>query len=197
MTEPTIMKAMDHLDDDLIAAAAERKAAPRLLTKKKFVALLAACLLLVGTFAMMGMEEKPVELTWEEIQANKYEANLVYFDDMIEMYKDNPEMLAYYTKWRGVEFPDPYPAEWRNEDGSMKEFVTVPMLYEAFYDSLQYEFIMDDPIMKNGYNASVSIWLDEKRHVNMMTGVVVGDDMRDYYYATSTESAAEEVKAEE
>jgi hypothetical protein len=169
MTIPKIAKALSNLDDELIAAAAEEKAAPRLLTKKKFVALLAACLLLVGTFAMMGMEEKPAEPTRAEIEEDIQEW-IVY---MAEKYKESdPEMAAYYERWIGTTFPDPYPAEWQNEDGSMKEFVTIEMLREAYYSSLEYEFIMDNPEMKRGLNASVQISLDENRFVHESAGVV-------------------------
>ena len=108
MTEPTIMKAMEYLDDDLIAAAAERKAAPRLMTKRKFVALLAACLLLVGTFAMMGMETKPElpdpRVSWEETM--KYN---------IELYKDDAEMLSDGVKNAHSIFFS-YDRKWRDAD---------------------------------------------------------------------------------
>jgi len=169
MTTPKIAKALSNLDDELIAAAAEEQAAPRLLTKKKVLALLAACLLLVGTFTMMGTAPKPVGPTPEELKA-EYQH---WFDDMIEMYQDDPEMLAYYTKWREIDISaSPYPDEWKNKDGSMKDFVTTAMLYEAFYDSLQYQFIMEDPSMHRGWNASVNIYMDEDRFVHMTTGVV-------------------------
>ncbi len=181
MTEPKMVKAMEYLDDDLIVAAAEeKKAAPRF-TKKKVLVLLAACFMLVLSFVMMGTEEAPVELSPEERYQLRHESLLVWFDDMIEMYQDDPEILAYYTKWRGTEFPDPYPAEWQNEDGSMKEFVTVQMLNEAFRESLMYEFIMDDPMMKNGMNASVVITLDEDRKVQMVSSVVTYQERRDEY----------------
>jgi len=87
--------------------------------------------------------------------------------------QDDPEMLAYYTKWREIDISaSPYPDEWKNKDGSMKDFVTTAMLYEAFYDSLQYQFIMEDPSMHRGWNASVNIYMDEDRFVHMTTGVV-------------------------
>ncbi len=166
MTTPKIAKALSNLDDELIAAAAEEQAAPRLLTKKKVLALLAACLLLVGTFAMMGTTPKPVGPTEEELKQEM----LYWFDSHITLYQNDPERVAYYTKWRGVEFPDPYPAEWLNEDGSVKDFVTVEMLNEAFQESLQYQFIMEDPEFLHGRNAYARIYLDEDRHPNIDSG---------------------------
>ena len=175
MTDPKIVKAMEYLDDDLIVAAAEeKKAAPRM-TKNKALVLLAACFLMLLTLATMGMDTEPAGPTEEELKQEL----LHWFDEHIEMYKDDPEMLAYYTKWRDIEIPDPYPAEWRNEDGSMKDFVTVPMLYEAFYDSLQYQFIMEDPVMQQALSTSIDIRLDENRRVCMTTGAVVSDVRRD------------------
>lgn len=170
MTTPKIAKALSNLDDELIAAAAEEQAAPRLLTKKKVLALLAACLILVGTFAMMGMEKAPVGPTPEQMR----EAELMFFDDMIEMYQDDPEMVAYYTKWREIEIPSPWPEEWQNEDGSMKDFVTLDMLYEIFYDSVQYQYLMENPEMHRGIQTgSIELSLDENRFVGVATGVLM------------------------
>lgn len=175
MTEPKMVKAMEYLDDDLIVAAAEeKKAAPRF-TKKKVLVLLAACFMLVLSLATMGMDAEPAGPTEEQVR----QSVLRWFDEHIAMYQDDPEMLAYYTKWRDIEIPDPYPAEWQNEDGSMKDFVTVEMLYEAFYDSLQYQFIMEDPVMQQALSTSVTITLDENRNVCMHTNAVVGEVKRD------------------
>ncbi len=144
-----------------------------MVTKKNGIIFLFACLLLVGVFILMGMKAEPAEPTREEIAAEKQEALQVFFDDMIEMYKESdPEMAAYYAKWRNVEFPDPYPAEWQNEDGSMKDFVTVEMLYEAFKKSNSYEYIMDDPMIDRGWRPSIQITLDENRKVQMISSLV-------------------------
>lgn len=143
MTEPMIVKAMDHLDDDLIAAAAERKAAPRLMTKKKFVALLAACLLLVGTFAMMGMETEPAGPT----KADREAAWLAYMDYLMKEYPYDPEMQAYCAKWIEIGFDalDPWPDEWQYPDGSFKDFVTIEMIVDVYEGSLLQEYDLSDP----------------------------------------------------
>ncbi|MBR4887909.1 MAG: hypothetical protein IKU17_02065 [Clostridia bacterium] len=164
MTTPKIAKAMEYLDDELIAAAAEEQAAPRLLTKKKVLALLAACLLLVGTFAMMGMEAKPElpdpRVSWEETM--KY---------CIELYKDDPEMLAYYTKWYEVGYDalQPYPAEWFNEDETIKDFVTTEMLYEVLHDSLLYQHLMEYPGLQGGRDPKVTIIIQDNKIVGYAT----------------------------
>lgn len=169
MTAPKIAKALTNLDDDLLVAAMEEKQAAPRFTKKKALVLLAACLMLVLSLATMGMDAEPAGPTREEIEEDIQE----WLVDMAEYYKESdPEMAAYYERWIGTTFPDPFPAEWRNADGSMKEFVTLEMLREAYYSSLQYEFIMDSPDMKRGWNASVNIYLDEDRFVHYGTGVV-------------------------
>lgn len=165
MTEPMIVKAMDHLDDDLIAAAAERKAAPRLMTKRKFVALLAACLLLVGTLAMMGMEEKTVGPTKEDREA----AWLAYMDYSIETYKakEDYEMVAYFEKWRDVGFEalNPWPDEWENPDGSFKDYVTIAMVEEAYEGSLLQEYDFSNPEVLRGSNPRVEFFFADDRKV--------------------------------
>ena len=181
MTEPTIMKAMEYLDDDLIAAAAERKAAPRLLTRRKVVALLAACLLLVCTFAIMGMEEKPAEPTQEEIQAALAVARRDAFDQRIETYKNDPEVVEYCMKWRDIDIPDPYPAEWFNEDGTLKEFVTEAMLYEALENSLLYESWEEDPLLNRGREPFNTIIVIQDNEIVGYMNEVLGD----VYYHTN------------
>ena len=133
---------------------------------KKLLILIMVCLLF---FTMTGMDAAPAGPTREEIQEDVKE----WFAEMTEFYKESdPEKSAYYAKWSEIDIPDPYPAEWRNADGTMKDFVTVEMLYDAFYKSLQYQFIMEDPDMQRGWNQSVNIYLDSQRRVQMNTGVV-------------------------
>lgn len=161
MTEPMIVKAMDHLDDDLIAAAAERKAAPRLMTKKKFVALLAACLLLVGTFAMMGMEAEQPGPTKEENAA----AWLAHMDSQIETYaeKGDHEMVAYLEKWREIGFDAmrPWPDEWTYPDGTFKSYVTIAMIEEAYEGSLLQEYHLSNPEVMRSRNATVQFFFSD------------------------------------
>ncbi|MBR4889351.1 MAG: hypothetical protein IKU17_09425 [Clostridia bacterium] len=133
---------------------------------KKLLILIMVCLLF---FTMTGMEPEPAGPTKEEIQEDIKE----WFVEMTEFYKESdPEKSAYYAKWSQIDIPDPYPAEWQNKDGTMKDFVTTQMLYDAFYNSLQYQFIMEDPDMQRGWNASVNIYMDAERRVHMTTGVV-------------------------
>ena len=159
MTEPTIMKAMEYLDEDLIAEAAERKPAPRF-TKKKALVLLAACFLLILSFVMMGTEEAPERLPSPHILYTD-EMRRADFDMYIEQYKEtNPEEAAYYAKWRDIDIPCPYPEEWYDEYGYFKDFVTVDMLYEKYHGSLLEEFHLDSPVIRNGEDQTVIIELE-------------------------------------
>ncbi len=142
MTEPTIMKAMEYLDEDLIAEAAERKPAPRF-TKKKALVLLAACFLLILSFVMMGTEAEPAGPTEEDREA----AWLAYLDYLVVANPDDPEMLAYCTKWREIGFDalNPWPDEWQYPDGSFKDFVTIEMIEEVYEGSLLQEYDISNP----------------------------------------------------
>ena len=136
------------------------------LPMKRLLAVLLAGLLF---FAMSGMEAA-TRPTKAEIQEDVQE----WFDDMIKLYEESdPERAAYYAKWKDIDIPSPYPAEWQNEDGTMKSFVTEEMLREAFTGSMLEQFYLEDPVMQRGWNQCVSIVLDEDGSVGYMVSVVV------------------------
>lgn len=160
MTAPKIAKALNHLDDELIMEAAEEKTATRFMTKKKFVALLAATLMLVLTFAMMGTAPKPLGYYTEEEREAFW---LEHMDSMIAASQDDPEALAYYTKWRelGYDAINPWPDEWEYPDGTFKSFVTIEMIKEVYKGSLLEEYMLTDPVLPRDRDIKVEFFFSD------------------------------------